>query len=138
MGMNRKLTIIAIFATSVLAPSCSEDAAGPCDLWVAFAVVSGRVTDSGSGAPIVNTEIDVMVAEGSQCDGSEQWIETRRVTTDNAGQFSLKLGLGNQNGVRCVGAQETNSGRITRDTVEFVGGCNDTRPPGRVNLDISI
>jgi len=136
--MNRKLTTIVILAMGVLVPSCTEEAVAPCDLWVASAVVSGQVTDSGSGGPIINTEVDVMIAEGSQCDGSEQWIETRRVTTDNLGQFSVKLELGNQNGVRCVGAQETNSRTITRDTVEFVGGCDETRPPGQVNLNISI
>ncbi len=138
--MSAKLITIVVSIPVVLVAACGEDTVEPCDLWVGSAVVSGRVTDSGSGGPIVNTEVEVMVAthRRSQCDGGEEWGQTRRVFTDNAGQFKVELELGNVSGVRCVAAREINSGVLVRGTVEFVGGCDETGPPGQLNLDVSI
>jgi hypothetical protein len=31
-----------------------------------------------------------------------------------------------------------NSGVLERDVVEFVGGCDETRPPGELNVDLML
>ena len=136
--MIKRLITFGISVTCLLFAGCSEDAAKPCDLWVAQAIVSGQVTDGNSGGPIVNTEVEVSIARGSECDGGEDWVESRRVVTNESGQYSVTLELGNQSGVRCVGAQEVNSGAMARGTVEFVGGCNETGAPGQLTLDVTI
>ena len=100
--LNSKLATLVLLVISSTLCSCGADTVEPCDLWVASAVVSGQVTDSGSGGPIANTEVEVMVANSSECTGGEQWGESRRVMTDNFGQFSVTLELGNQRGVPSV------------------------------------
>jgi hypothetical protein len=86
----------------------------------------------------VNTELEISIARGSECDGGEDWAESRRVFTDEFGRYSVTLKLGNQSGVRCVGAREINSGAMVLGTVEFVGGCDETGAPGQLNLDVTI
>ena len=137
MIRNFRWVHVVVFTFSALTLSCTEDTVEPCDLWTASAIVSVQVTDM-SGAPIANTEVEVKIAAGNQCDGGERWVRTQRGVTNNAGQFSIELELGNQRGVRCIGVLEANSGTLVRDTVEFTGGCDDTRPPGFTNVDLSI
>jgi hypothetical protein len=136
--MQARWIQVLLIAGGFLTLSCADDAVKPCDLWTASAIVSGRVTDGGSGGPIVNTEVEVKVAAGDQCDGAEQWVESRRVNTDGNGEFSVELELGNSRGFRCIGVAEVNSGVLERDVVEFVGGCDETRPPGELNVDLML
>jgi hypothetical protein len=133
-----EFSLIVVLMLSALLFSCGEDTVNTCDLWTASAIVSGQVTDSDSGNPITNAEVEVMVANSSKCDGAEQWIYSSLVMTDKNGQFSIKLELGNQKGIRCIGVRETMSGVLASDTVEFVGGCSETRSPGQLALNISI
>lgn len=132
--MTVTVATVALWAT----PSCTDDGERPCDLWTASAVVSGRVTEAFSGGPIVSTEVEVQIAAADSCDGGERWVASKRVTTDGNGVYSATLELGNAKGVRCIGATEVNSGASTRGVVEFVGGCDDTRAPNELTLDISI
>src|SRR5262249_14721533 len=116
---------------------CVDDVVKPCDLWTASAVVSGRVTDS-SGAAVANAAVEVQVAPTGLCDGAQDWGHTTGVMTDANGHYSAKVGLGNSRGIRCVRAIEIGSGVSARDQVEFVGGCDETRPPGQVKVDLVV
>ncbi len=136
--MTTKLSAIIVSLSCIFIAGCSEETAKPCDLWLATAIVSGRVSDSSSGDAIVNTEVEVSIARGSECDGGEDWVGSQRVVTDESGQYGVTLELGNQSGVRCVGAREVNTGATARGTVEFVGGCDETGSPGKLALDVTI
>jgi hypothetical protein len=132
------IKILLVGSCVLTSPSCEDDEVKPCDLWTASAIVSGRVTDGGTGGPIVNTELEVKVATGAECDGAEQWEFSTRVTTDGNGEYAAQLEIGNASGFRCIGVVETNSGTLERGVVEFVGGCNESRPPGELNLDLTL
>ena len=136
--MNTMRTMVFLITFTVPLMSCGEDAVEPCDLWISSAIVSGRVSETASGGAMVNFEVEVVVAESSQCDGTEQWSQSQRVTTDDLGLFSVKLELGNQKGLRCVGVRRSGTGTISRGSVEFVGGCDESRPPGELVLDLAI
>jgi hypothetical protein len=128
----------ALLAACLLVLGCSDKAvAPPCDLWTASAVISGRVTDA-SGAAIADAIVEVQVASAGSCDGAEDWGHFDRVTTDAGGHYSAQVALGNSRGVRCVRATEMQSGTSVRDEVEFIGGCEETRPPGQLNVDLVI
>jgi len=114
-----------------------DDGVRPCDLWTASAVVSGRVTDS-SGAGVADAAIEVQIAPLGECDGAGNWAHSKQVTTNAGGYYSADLALGNFSGVRCVRVIELASGTSVRGAVEFVGGCDETRPPGQLNADLVI
>lgn len=110
----------------------------PCDLWVASAVVSGHVRNS-SGTTLANAEVEIEVDRMGRCDGAEDWSHGERATTDATGHYSAELGLGNSRGLRCVRVTEVASGMISAgNEVEFVGGCEETRPPGQLAVDIVV
>jgi hypothetical protein len=121
----------------VLMVGCTDDGVRPCDLWTASAVVSGRVTSS-SGAAIVGAAVELQVALTGQCDGAVDWAHSKQVTTDASGNYSAVLELGNSKGIRCVRVTEVKSGTSVRGEVEFVGGCDETRPPGYLNVSLVI
>ena len=126
-----------LLTSCLLVVGCTDDGVRPCDLWTASAVVSGRVTNS-SGAAIVDAAVEVQVALTGQCDGAEDWAHSKRVTTDASGNYSAELELGNSRGIRCVRVTEVESGTSVRGEVEFVGGCDETRPPGQLNVNLVI
>lgn len=125
----------AFLISSLLVVGCADDVVRPCDLWTASAVVSGRVTDA-SGAAIVYAAVEVHVALAGQCDGAEDWTHSKRVTTNANGDYSAALELGNSRGLRCVRVTEAESGASGRGEVEFVGGCDETGPPGQLNPNL--
>jgi hypothetical protein len=127
----------AFFTFCLLVVGCGDDGVRPCDLWTASAVISGRVTDS-SGAAIVDARVRVEVASAGACGGAEDWAHSRQVATDPNGDYSAEVELGNSRGIRCVRATEMGSGTSVRGEVEFVGGCDETRPPGELSLDLAI
>jgi hypothetical protein len=116
---------------------CKDDGVRPCDLWTATAVVSGRVTNS-SGAGIGNVQVELQVAPTGQCDGAADWAHSSRVTTDASGNYAAELELGNSRGIRCVRVTEVASGKSVLGQVEFVGGCDETRPPGQLSVSLVI
>ena len=126
-----------LLTSCLLVVGCTDDVVRPCDLWTASAVVSGRVTDS-SGAAIVDVAVEVQVALTGPCDGAEVWAHAKRVTTDASGNYSAGIELGNSRGVRCVSVTELGSGTSVRGEVEFVGGCDETRPPGQLRANLVI
>lgn len=126
-----------LLTSCLLVVGCTDDIVRPCDLWTASAVVSGRVTDS-SGAAIVDAVVEVQVASTSQCDGALGWAHAKRDTTDASGNYSAEVELGNSRGVRCVSVTEVGSGTSVRGQVEFVGGCDETRPPGQLKVNLVI
>ena len=131
-------THVRVLLTSCrLVVGCTDDGVRPCDLWTASAVVSGRVTNS-SGAAIVGVAVEVQVALAGQCDGAEDWAHSKRTATDASGNYSAELELGNSRGIRCVRVTEVESGTSERGEVEFVGGCDETRPPGQLNVNLVI
>ncbi|HET9328387.1 MAG TPA: hypothetical protein VFQ05_16595 [Candidatus Eisenbacteria bacterium] len=110
----------------------------PCDLWVASAVVSGHVTNA-SGMALADAEVELEFDRRGRCDGAEDWSHGNRVTTDADGHYSAELGLGNSRGLRCVRVTEVASGTISAgNEVEFVGGCEETRPPGKLTVNIVV
>ena len=127
----------ALLASCLLAVGCADDGIRPCDLWTASAVISGRVTDASGGA-VVDATVEVQVALAGRCDGAEDWMRSKRVSTGGNGDFSAKVELGNSTGVRCVRVTELRSGTSGRGEVEFVGGCGETRPPGQLNVNLVI
>ena len=126
-----------LLTSCLLVVGCTDDGVRPCDLWTASAVVSGRVTNS-SGSAIVAAAVEVQVALMGQCDGTEDWAHSKRVTTDASGNYSAELELGNSRGIRCVRVTEVESGTSVRGEVEFVGGCGETRPPEQLNVNLVI
>lgn len=134
--LARNALIGFLACCTVGAVSCDDEEVAPCDLWTATAIVSGIVREGSFNAPIVNTEVQVRIGETDQC--TEPWQFELSVFTDDQGRFSETFELGNQNGFRCVSATEVNSGTTVQDQVEFVGGCEETRPPGQVNLEITV
>lgn len=135
--MRSTQTRAALLASCLLVMGCAKEVVRPCDLWTGSAIVSGRVTDS-SGAAIIATEVEVQVASTGQCQGVAEWTHSKRVTTDANGNYSAEVELGNSSGIRCVSATEVESGTSAQGEVEFVGGCEDTRPPGQLNVDLVI
>ncbi len=126
-----------LVASCLLMVGCTDDGVRPCDLWTASAVVSGRVTNA-SGAAIVDAAVELQVALTGQCDGAVDWTHSKQVTTDASGNYSAELELGNSRGIRCVRVTEVKSGTSVRGEVEFIGGCDDTRPPGQLNVSLVI
>ena len=126
-----------LLASCLVVMGCVDHVVRPCDLWVATAIVSGRVTDS-SGAAIVDAVLEIQVASTGRCHGAEDWAHSKRVTTDANGDYSTDVALGNSRGIRCVSVTEAESGTSAQGAVEFVGGCDDSRPPGRLNVDLII
>jgi hypothetical protein len=126
----------SLLASSLLV-GCVNDGVRPCDLWTAAAVVAGRVTDS-SGAAIVDAVVEVEIAATGACDAAGDWAHSRRVTTDANGNYSAEVELGNARGIRCVRSTEMASGTSARGAVEFVGGCDETRPPGELRINLVI
>jgi len=124
-----------LLASFLLMAGCKDEVTRPCDLWTASAVVSGHVTNS-SGAGIGGAAVVVQVALQGQCDGAKDWAQSKQVLTDAHGDYSAKVDLGNFRGIRCVSATELASGTSARGQVEFVGGCDETRPPGQVRIDL--
>jgi len=128
----------ALTATCLLTVGCAhDDGVRPCDLWTASAIVSGRVTDS-SGAAIVGAAVEVQVAYRNQCPGADDWVRSKQDTTDANGNYSAMVELGNSRGIRCVSVTEVASGTSGLGEAEFAGGCEDTRPPGQLNVDLVI
>lgn len=115
---------------------CADNTVAPCDLWTASAVVSGHVTD-GSGAPVPNATVEIRVTMADSCDEPDEWVLSQ-VTTDANGNYSAEVHLGNTRGIRCVSVTEVASHTSARGQVEFVGGCEETRPAGQLNLDLVI
>jgi hypothetical protein len=136
--MKLKFPAIIVLVIVAFLFSCGEDTVNTCDLWTASAIVSGQVTDSDSGEPIPDVEVEVMLSHSSWCNATEPWSYSLLVMTDKEGRFSVQFELGNEKGFRCVGVREANSDILVKDTVEFVGGCGETRPPGQLTLNISI
>ena len=128
---------LLLTASLVVAAGCKDDAVRPCDLWTATAVISGRVTNS-AGAPIVGALIQVHVAGPSPCDGPQSWSVAKEATTGANGDYSAEPGLGNSSGIRCVRVTEVASHTSAGGEVEFTGGCDDTRPPGQLTLDLVV
>ena len=128
---------LVLLTSCLLAVGCTDDGVRPCDLWTASAVVSGRVTNS-SGAAIVDAAVEVQVALTGQSVGAEDWTHSKRVTTDASGNYTAQLELGNSRGIRYVRVTEVGSGTSARGEVEFVGGCDETRPPGQVSVNLVI
>jgi hypothetical protein len=95
-------------------------------------------SDQSSGGAIAGAVVEVQVAASDPCDGAADWGHTKDVTTDPNGNYSLEMKIGNASGVRCVRVTEVASGTSERDAVEFVGGCEETRPPGQLNLNLVI
>ena len=127
-----------LLASCLLLIGCVDEERTPCDLWVAKAVVSGHVTNS-SGSSLANAEVELEFDRMGRCDGAEDWSHGERVTTDANGIYSAELRLGNDRGLRCVRVTEVASGTISAgNEVEFVGGCEETRPPGQVTVDIVV
>lgn len=123
-----------LLASCLLVFGCRKDAVSPCDLWTASAVVSGRVSNT-SGAALSDVAVEVEIAG---CDGAEDWTRKTRVVTDASGKYSVELGLGNERGIRCVRVTDVGSGTSSQGQVEFAGGCEDTRPPGQLMVDLVI
>jgi hypothetical protein len=115
---------------------CAEDQA-PCDLWTASAIVSGRATDS-SGRAIADLAVEVWIDPANGCDGTEDWALSQQVTTALDGSYSAEIDLGNSTGIRCVRVIATESGTSLEGEVEFVGGCDETGPPGELTIDLVI
>jgi len=46
--------------------------------------------------------------------------------------------LGNSNGIRYVRVTATEPGTSMEGEVEFVGGCDETGPPGELRIDLVI
>ena len=126
-----------LLTSCLLVVGCTDNGVRPCDLWTASAIVSGRVTNS-SGATLVGVAVEVQVAMTGQCDGAEAWALSKRDTTDAGGNYSAEVELGNSRGIRCVRATAVESGTSVRGEVEFVGGCDETRPPGRLSINLVI
>ena len=128
---------VALVASCLLLGGCRDDGVRPCDLWTASAVVSGRVTNS-SGTTLAGAAVEVEVAPTGQCDGAADWAHSKRAITDANGNYTAEVELGNSRGIRCVRVTEIGSGTSVRDQVEFVGGCDETRPPGQLKVDLVI
>ena len=125
----------ALLLSCLLVAGCVDDPVRPCDLWTASAVVSGRVTDA-SGAAVAFASIEIQVASAAPCEGAGDWGHTKQATTGADGDYSAEVALGNSRGLRCVRVTEVGSGASAQGEVEFVGGCDETRPPGQLDLDL--
>jgi hypothetical protein len=87
---------------------------------------------------MVDAAVEIQVALTGQCDGAEDWTHSERVITDANGDYSAEVELGNSRGIRCASVTEVKSGTSVRGEVEFVGGCDETGPPGQLIVNLVI